>query len=75
MVDFGINTGVRDIADSILTVTAKAIDAEWFAEDITTKLSSAAVIAPIVVDFSISSMSSACNERAKASAAFLHLDQ
>jgi len=52
MVTYRINEGVRKIADSILVVTAKGIDVEWFAEDITINLSSATVIAPIVVDFS-----------------------
>ena len=52
MVDFPIREGVRNVADSILVVTAKGIDVEWFAEDITTKLSSSSIIAPIVVDFS-----------------------
>jgi len=51
MVIFGINTGVRDVADSILVVTAKLADVKWFAEDITISLSNAAVIAPIVIDF------------------------
>jgi len=54
MVDIAIREGVRDFAASILTVTAKAIDAEWFAEDITIKLSDSTRIAPIVVDFSYS---------------------
>lgn len=54
MVTFGIDTAVREIADSILVVTAKDIDAEWFTEDITINISGAAGerIAPIVVDFS-----------------------
>ena len=52
MVTYGINTGVRDIADSILVVIAKGGNVEWFAEDITIDLSNAAIIAPIVVDFS-----------------------
>ena len=52
MVDFPINEGVRPVADSILTLTAKGIDVEWFATDITIKLSSSTVLAPIVVDFS-----------------------
>jgi len=51
MVTYGINTGVRDIADSILVVTAKGIDVKWFAEDITINLSKTGIIAPIVVDF------------------------
>lgn len=51
MVTFGIDTGVRDIADSILVVTAKAGDAKWFAEDITISLSKNGIIAPIVIDF------------------------
>jgi len=52
MVTYGINTGVRIIADSILVVTAKLADVEWFATDITINLSNSSVIAPIVVDFS-----------------------
>ena len=52
MVTFGINEGVRPVADSILVVTAKGIDAEWFAEDITIDLSSSSVLATVVVDFS-----------------------
>lgn len=52
MVTYGINTGVRDIADSILVVTAKDIDAEWFAADIVISLSKTGIIAPIAVDFS-----------------------
>ena len=52
MVNYGIDTGVRKIADSILVLTAKAGNAEWFAEDITINLSNSVVIAPIVVDFS-----------------------
>ena len=51
MVDFAINTGIRKIADSILTEVAKNIDEEWFAEDITVLLSSANVLATLVVDF------------------------
>ncbi len=54
MVTFGVELGVRDIADSILVETAKAGDAEWFTEDITIELSSSLRIAPIVVDFSYS---------------------
>lgn len=54
MVTFGINTGVRDIADSILVVTAKAGLAEWFAADIVIDLSNTNIIAPIVVDFTYS---------------------
>jgi len=57
MVDFPINEGVRKIADSILTVTAKNANEEWFAADIIPKLSSASIIAPIVVDFSFSASS------------------
>jgi len=52
MVTFPINEGIKIVADSILVVTAKAIDAEWFAEDITINLSSTGLIATIVVDFS-----------------------
>ena len=51
MVTFGINTGVREVADSILVVTAKGANVEWFAEDITIDLSKTNIIAPIVVDF------------------------
>lgn len=52
MVTFGIDTGVRDIADSITTLIARDADEEWFAEDITIDLSSSLRIAPIVIDFS-----------------------
>lgn len=52
MVDFPIREGVRETADSILVVTPKIIDAEWFANDIVIKLSSSTAIAPIVIDFS-----------------------
>lgn len=53
MATFGINTGVRGIStDSLLVVTAKNANEEWFAEDVTINLSNAAIIAPIVIDFS-----------------------
>lgn len=51
MVDFPINTGIRKIGDSILTPVGLASDAEWFAEDITVKLSNTNILATIVVDF------------------------
>lgn len=51
MVTFGIHEGIRPVADSILVVTAKNANEEWFAEDITIKLSKTGIIAPIVVDF------------------------
>ncbi len=55
MVDFPVSEGVRPVGASILTVTAKLANAEWFTEDITVLLSKALVIiAPIVVDFSYS---------------------
>ncbi len=52
MVDFPINEGIRPIGDSILVVTAKGIDVEWFPSDIVIKLSQTGIIATIVVDFS-----------------------
>jgi len=52
MVTFGINEGIRPVGDSILVVTSKGIDAEWFASDIIIDLSSSSVLATIVVDFS-----------------------
>jgi len=54
MVDFSIRTGIRKIADSIITPVAKVVDAEWFAEDIIVKLSNTNVLGTIVVDFAFS---------------------
>jgi len=52
MVTFPISEGIRLVADSILVVTAKGIDVEWFTEDIVINLSSTGLIGTIVVDFS-----------------------
>jgi len=54
MVDFPINTGIRKIGDSILTPIGKTASEEWFAEDITVKLSNVNRLATIVVDFAFS---------------------
>jgi len=54
MVDFPIDTGIRKIADSILTPIAKGIDVEWFAEDITVLLSNTNILGTLVVDFAFS---------------------
>lgn len=51
MVDFIINTGIRKLADSILSPVGKIADAEWFGEDIIVLLSSDKVLATLVVDF------------------------
>ena len=51
MVDFPINVGIRKIGDFITVPVAKGIDVEWFAEDITVKLSNVNILATIVVDF------------------------
>ena len=54
MVDFKIQEGIRPIGDKIITTTAKAMNAEWFAEDITILLSNNKILTTIVVDFSYS---------------------
>ena len=51
MVDFSINTGIRKIADSIVTPQGFGVDEEWFLEPITVLLSSPNVLATLVVDF------------------------
>ena len=54
MVDFPIDTGIRKIGDSITTLTTKLALVPWFTEDITVLLSSANVLATLVVDFAFS---------------------
>jgi len=54
MVDFPIDTGIRKIADSILTLIAKGANVEWFDIDITILLSNTNILGTIVVDFAYS---------------------
>lgn len=54
MVDFPINTGIRKIADKIITRTTRNGMAVWLTEDITIILSNSNTIATIVVDFAFS---------------------
>lgn len=54
MVDFPIITGIRNIGDQITVPIAKGADVEWFAEDITVKLSNVNILATLVVDFAFS---------------------
>lgn len=51
MVDFPINTGIRKIADQIVSPIEKGVDVEWFAEDITVLLSNVKILGTIVIDF------------------------
>jgi len=51
MVDFPISVGIRKIGASMTIPNAKGIDVQWFAEDITVKLSNVNILATIVVDF------------------------
>lgn len=51
MVNFPISTGIRKIADSIISLIAKTGDEVWFTEDITVLLSNVNILATIVVDF------------------------
>ena len=54
MVTFPIDTGIRKVADSILTPLARDSLEEWFSEDITVLLSKTDVLATLVVDFAFS---------------------
>lgn len=54
MVNFPIDTGIRKVADSILTPLARNSFEEWFSEDITVLLSKTDVLATLVVDFAYS---------------------
>jgi len=51
MVDFPINTGIRNIGDKITIPVVKGVDVEWFAEDIVVLLSNVNILGTIVVDF------------------------
>ena len=51
MVDFPINTGIRNIGDSILIPVGKAVDVLWFGEPIVPLLSNTDILATLVVDF------------------------
>lgn len=55
MADFGISSNIAKISpQSILVVTAKGIDEEWFADDIDIVVSNNLRITPIIIDFSYS---------------------
>jgi len=54
MVDFPINTGIRNIGDQITTPIAKTADEEWFAADIVPLLSNTDILGTLVVDFAFS---------------------